>query len=84
MATLLLHACQGAWERIGTAYRSLLLTPGTLAIKKGVHKAMLVVQSTRFGFLGWRVKLSTMPDGHKVLDFGSQASQSVVFDFVER
>ena len=84
MATFLLHATAGDWQRIELGYRSLLMTPGTLVKQKSSKRAWVVVQRTRFGFLGWQVDLKAAAHGHTAVSFGSPGEHSLKFGFVEK
>lgn len=71
VAHFLLRATRGDWNKIAVAWRSLLVTPGTLLRRASDKKVFLAVATTPFGFLGWRTSLQgTM--NCAVMDFADE------------
>ena len=83
LATRLLLETGGSWNSIKHAWKSLLLTPGTLVshrVKKGIF---LVLTTSRHGFTAWRCRV-VVEGQHKYVYFGRKNDHNAIFDWIEK
>lgn len=82
LATRLMVETGGSWDRIKHAWKSLILTPGTLVSHKSKGGVFLVLTTSRHGFVAWRC-IVVNRGADKWVDFGCKNDHNLTFDWVE-
>ena len=72
-------ACDGDWARMSRAWLSLMVSPGTVVLKRDSNRCRLVLRSSHHGVVLWRTPLIG-----KKLGVAPSARESVCFDVIDK